>query len=100
MYLRRVREPAAPHDPDRIILPALLAACPSFLTRWRQHVADWSDSDDRGVYVDLGVFAGHLVSLMVEGRTTEFARVFAVVERLFRDSDGGGRCALSVGRLG
>jgi hypothetical protein len=80
-------------------MPALLAACPSFEPVWRDIVADWSATEERGPYTDLGFFAHHLVSLLERYETAEFATVFATLERLFRDGDDGIRYLLKVGLL-
>ena len=93
-------EPPGPHDPDRTVMPALLDACPSFEDAWERHLAEWAtDSDERGVYIDVGVFAQHLVDLLDRGQTEEFAAVFQAVERLFVEGDDGVRYLLSVGLI-
>jgi hypothetical protein len=94
-----VREPPGPHDRQQVVMPALVAACPSFEDRWREHLAAWTGSEDRGIYIDLGEFAHHLVSLLERGETAEFPGVFATVEGLLRDGDEGVRYALKVGLL-
>jgi hypothetical protein len=61
---------------------------------------DWAaDSYDRGVYIDVGVFAQHLVDLLERGETGEFAAVFQTVERLFVEGDDGVRYLLKVGLI-
>jgi hypothetical protein len=80
-------------------MPALLAACPSFNVAWDRHVAEWADSSDRGVYIDVGVFAQHLVRLLESHETDEFPAVFAAIERLFRDGDDGVRYLLTAGLI-
>lgn len=92
-------ERSGPHDPGNLILPALVAACPSFAPRWQEHLADYADSEDPLLYVALGDFATHLVSLL-EGRTTEeFASVFSTIERLWAEGDDSVRDALKIGLL-
>jgi hypothetical protein len=80
-------------------MPALLAACPSFASVWREIVTDWTAAEERGPYTDLGFFAHHLVSLLDRGETAEFATVFATVEGLFRGGDDAIRYLLKVGLL-
>ena len=94
-----MQEPPGPHDPDRIIIPTLLAACPSFEPRWRERLAQWPQPDGPGVYVELGEFASHLATLLGRDQTTEFAPLFAAVERLFADGDEGIRYALKYGLI-
>jgi hypothetical protein len=79
-------------------MPELLAACPSFAHPWHDHVADWPDSE-RGVYVDLGRFASHLVGRLDRQETAEFRAVFATVVAHLRTGDDGVRYALKVGFL-
>lgn len=92
-------EPPGPHDPDRVLIPALLQACPSFQEPWREYVADWPDPSERGVYIDLGEFVQHLVGLLDRGDTAEFPAVFSTVEHHLRTSDADVRYALKVGFL-
>lgn len=99
MYRPLVNEPSGPHDPERVLLPALLTECPSFLGTWEMHVTEWPDPATRGVYLDLGAFATYLVALLAKGETAEFPGVFATVERYLRDGDDGIRYALKLGLL-
>jgi len=94
-------EPVGPNDPDRTIMPALLAVCPSFKEPWDQHVADRAgdDAHERGVYIDVGVIADHLVGLLERGETREFPVFFDTVERLLREGDDGVVNVLKVGLL-
>lgn len=96
MYLASVDEPPGPHDPEHVIMPALLSACPSFEEPWREHLHDQPGS---GVYTDLGAFATHLVALLDRDETTEFQAVFAAVERYLRGEDDGIRYAMKIGLL-
>ena len=94
-----VHEPPGPHDPDNLIVPALLDACPSFAPLWREHLAAFPDAEGHLPYVALGTFATHLVAQLEGGKTEEFGRVFSTVERLWRDGDDGIRYAIKVGLL-
>jgi hypothetical protein len=94
-----VREPPGPHDPDGIIMPTLVQACPSFEVQWAEHVAGYGDAEDGLVYVALGALASHLVSRLQTERTEEFQALFEAVERLFAEGDAGIRNALKVGLL-
>jgi hypothetical protein len=92
-------EPAGPHDRDDRIMPAFIAACPSFTDVWQTHVDEWHASADRGIYIDLAAFAEHLVSLLRGADTSEFPSVFATVETLLDDRDEDVRYAVKVGLL-
>lgn len=81
-------------------MPALLEACPSFMGVWERHLEDWAaDSNDRGGYIDVGVFALHLVDLLDRGATDEFPAVFQTVERLLGQDDEGVRYLVKVGLI-
>jgi hypothetical protein len=77
-------------------MPALLSACPSYEEQWTKRLAE---APDQGVYVDLGDFGAHLVSLLKRDETAEFSVVFEAVERLFADGDAGLRYALKYGLI-
>jgi hypothetical protein len=99
MYRAAVQEPPGPHDPDRVIIPVLLTACPSFGVRWTERLAESPQLNDQGVYVDVGEFATHLVELLGRDETAEFPSLFAAVEHLFVDGDAGIRNALKYGLI-
>jgi hypothetical protein len=90
-----VVEPPGPHDPDGIVITALLAACPSFGERWRNHVR--SPNGGIGPYIDLSAFAEHIVGLLEAKQTGEFPDVFDAVERLLIDGDEGIRYLVAYG---
>ncbi len=73
-------------DPVTSVMPALLESCSSFHNAWDLHLAEWGD-EERGVYIDVGVFSDHLVGLLERGDTQEFPAVFDTVERLLREGD-------------
>jgi hypothetical protein len=82
-------------------MPALIAACPSFKPTWDLHVADWAgdNAHERGVYIDVGVFAHHLVGLLEDGEPQEFPAVFDAVERLLLEGDDGVVSVVKIGLL-
>ena len=81
-------------------MAALVEACPSFRSIWQKHAGHPSHSElAEGVYVDVGMFADHLVTLANEGETAEFPAVFDAVEKLLADSDEGVRYATKIGLL-
>ena len=90
-------EPPGPHDPDGIVIGALLATCPSFAGPWRDHVG--GSSGRIGPYVDSGAFASHLVDILEADRTSEFAAVFDAVERLLLEGDDGVRYVVTFGLI-
>jgi hypothetical protein len=81
-------------------MAALVSACPSFADEWTRHRAEWdSGGTGRAAYVDIGVFATHLVGLLDRGATSEFDAVFAEVEELLVEGDAGLRHLTTVGFL-
>lgn len=101
-----IPEPAGPHDPDRVLMPAFLAACPSLEQAWPEERQRWHSTpsvstadDEPGIYYDLGVLAHHLVWLLETDETAEFPSVFAVVERFLVDGEAVIRYPVQVGLL-
>ncbi len=80
------------------VMGMLLAAAPSFQQVWDADVNDPA-YDEELLYVHLGNFANHLVSLQQAGDTSEFEAVFAVTERLHLDGDAYVREAATLGLL-
>jgi hypothetical protein len=76
----------------------LLEACPSFRVRWTAYVAEPA-YDESLLYVHLGEFARHVVELLKNGSTGEFAAVFDAVERLHVNGDAYVREAATIGLL-
>ena len=87
-----------PVDPVRSVMPAFLGSCGSFRDAWDSHLADRGD-DERGVYIDVGVFADHLVGLLERGDTQEFPAVFDAVECFLREGDDDVVAVVKVGLL-
>jgi hypothetical protein len=80
------------------VMPLLLEACPSFRRRWDSYVGD--DAYEEGLlYVDLGIFADHLVDLLRRDQTSEFRAVFDMVERLHVEGDPYVKEAATIGLL-
>jgi hypothetical protein len=80
------------------VMLLLLAACPSFRRRWESYVADGAYEEGL-LYVDLGIFADHLVDLLKRGETSEFEAVFEVVERLHVEGHPDVKEAATIGLL-
>jgi hypothetical protein len=80
------------------LMPLLLQACPSFSDKWQAYRASWGE-DEPLLYVDLGEFASHLVSLVQEKTINELADVFAVVEHLLHEGNHDVQEAVTVGLL-
>lgn len=61
-------EPPGPHDPDRLLIPAFLAACSSLERAWPEEGEQWNDvkagprdeDDQKSIYYELGRLAHHL----------------------------------------
>jgi hypothetical protein len=90
-------EPPGQHDPEGVVIKALIAACPSFADRWREHLA--RSDGGIGPYVDAGAFAGHLVDLLDSGQTSEFPALFDAVEQVLIDGDDGVRYIVTYGLI-
>jgi hypothetical protein len=97
IYAEAMTEPPGPHDPEGVVVKALLAACPSFADRWTEHLA--SSDGGIGPYIDAGAFANHLVDLLDWDETTEFPAVFDAVERLLTEGDDGVRYLVTWGLI-
>ncbi len=70
------------------IFPRLLAACPSFSTKWQDFLLDYEDDiheDDLPLTIVLNDFAQHLILQLNSGQTTEFPAIFDVFEQLYSD---------------
>jgi len=80
------------------VIPLFLNACPSFRTRWAPYAAEPSFEESL-LYIHLGEFAGHVIELLGNGSTAEFAAIFEVVERLHTDGDSYVREAATIGLL-
>jgi hypothetical protein len=73
------------------VVTMLMAAVPSFSELWSEieddpiHLdeATWTRLD----YVDVAMFAPHIVELQRSGATDELARLFEVIEMLHTDGD-------------
>lgn len=85
----RYRAGVPPLTPNEV-MPLLLGACPSCVRA----------PELKGLlYVELGAFARHLVSLLHSGATNEFVPVFAVVESLHVEGDPEVQEAATIGLL-
>lgn len=80
------------------MLPFLTKACPSFLPVWEQIQAE-RGANEPLIYIELGMFAQHVVELQIAGRTAEFAGIFALVERFCTEGDEFVLNAVVVGLL-
>jgi len=80
------------------VMPMLLAACPSFEQPWNDYVSD-PTYDEELLYIHLGEFARHMVSLQKAGHTAEFKAVFGVTEALHLEGDPYVREAATIGLL-
>ncbi len=72
------------------VMPLLLEACPSFAAKWSEVEVENADDtvpNGRLTYVDAAEFIRHVVSLRVEGRTSELPAIFDVLERLVVEGD-------------
>jgi hypothetical protein len=82
----------------RDVIPALIAACPSYAPRWRAYQAD-AMFDASLLYVHLGDFSDHLVSVLRDGDLGEVATTCKGIEQLHVDGDAYVREAATIGLL-
>ena len=68
------------------VVPALLDVCPSAEPLWKAHLSEWKD-EFPGSFLNVSVFAQHIVRSYREGRTEEFSDFFLVVERMIQEGD-------------
>jgi hypothetical protein len=80
------------------VIALLLEACPSYRTRWEEYRAD-PDFDAELLYVHLGDFADHVVSLLAQGDGSELSSVARELEHLHVDGDGSVKEAATIGLL-
>lgn len=78
------------------VIPVLLDACPSFGPVWEEHRGEYGDDL---LYVALGVFARHLLSLQQHGLTHDFPSVAQAIERLHVEGSPKVREAATIGLL-
>ena len=77
----------------------LLAADPSFQSRWTEFLAEWGDEPDPPLYLALSSLAEHLLQRLVNNDTENFGAIFAVVERWHVEGDAYVAEAASIGFL-
>jgi len=68
------------------VVPLLLETCPSAEAAWRDHVQYWKP-ETRGYFLDVAVFAQHLVEEFDRGSTNEFPAFFQLLERMIVEGD-------------
>jgi hypothetical protein len=82
------------------MMNALVAACPTFEPGWRAFLAEWQDEPvELPLYVALGDFARHLISMLERDETSAFPEVFQVIETLHIDGDSYVKEAATIGIL-
>ena len=81
------------------MLPILVEACPSFSEKWREHKLQFHDEEDYLPYIALAELNNHLVDLYRENKTSDFEKVFEVIERLHIDGDDYVKEAATIGLL-
>lgn len=68
------------------LLSELLEACPSAAAAWKEEQDDWDD-DRPGHFIEIAVFARHIVQSYGEDRTEEFPPFFDLLERMIVEGD-------------
>jgi hypothetical protein len=78
------------------VIPLLLEASPSFESAWEEHLRYYGDDL---LYLALGDFARHLLSLYQSSSTHDFLAVAKVIERLHLEGSPYVRQAATIGLL-
>ena len=82
------------------MMEVLLEACPTFRPEWERFLDEWKDEPgEPPLYVSLGDFAEHLISMLREGRSERFLPIFAALERLELEGEHWVREATTIGIL-
>lgn len=81
------------------MMDAVLQECPSFASQWSEFLDEWSETEDKPLYIALGALARHLIVLLAAGDAAGLSRVFEVVERWHLEGDSYVKEAASVGLL-
>jgi hypothetical protein len=75
-----------------------LEACPTAKPDWEEHLNDW-EGEPPAHYIEVSVFAHHLVECYERGQTESFEGVFQLVERLISEGDDDTQGVVIVGFL-
>ena len=75
-----------------------LQVCPEAQPEWEEHLKDW-EGESPAHYIEISVFARHLVDSYEEAQTESFAQVFGLVERLIEEGDDDTQGVMIVGLL-
>ncbi|HKO90043.1 MAG TPA: hypothetical protein VJU61_02760 [Polyangiaceae bacterium] len=81
------------------MMQPLLHACPSFQADWGAFLDEWSEDEEKPVYLALGQLARHLISMLVADDAQGLERALSVVERWRLEGDAFVREAATVGLL-
>jgi hypothetical protein len=82
------------------MMAVLLADCPSFEPSWRAFLQEWQNEPVvLPIYVALGDFARHLISMLALGDTKTFSNIFQAIERLHVEGDAWVKEAATIGVL-
>jgi hypothetical protein len=81
------------------MMDALIAQCPSFAPAWNDFLEEWSETDDKPLYLAPGSLARHLIAMLSTGDAAGLKRAFAVVERWLVEGDSYVKEAACVGLL-
>lgn len=82
------------------VMEILIESCPSFQTRWEEHLQDiWDRESESILYTDFSVFASYLSELVIIRDFREFTDVLDRVELLLHEGDSFVKEAVVVGLL-
>jgi hypothetical protein len=75
-----------------------LEVCPAAKPEWEEHLKDW-EGEPPAHYIEISVFAHHLVNCYEKSQTQSFTQVFELVERLIVEGDDDTQGVMIVGLL-
>lgn len=61
------------------IVPAFLVICPGLATPWKEYLAFWEESDDRGIDNDVAVIGQYIVDQYEKLQLSDFSALFSML---------------------
>jgi hypothetical protein len=86
--------------PKELMLPNLVAVCPTFETGWRSFLEEWNtELDEKPYYLALADFARHLTDMLERNETDSFQQIFDAIETFHIEGDSYVKEAATIGIL-
>ena len=82
------------------MITVLVDACPTFESSWHELVKEWEDEPvELPIYLVLGDFARHVISMLEHGDTISFPKIFQAIELLHVEGEAYVKQAATIGIL-